>query len=99
MFGSVFKDASVLVTGHTGFKGSWLTQWLVRFGAQVHGYALDPQPHERLFDLLNLGARIASDTRGDVANRKLLIETIKRVRPDFVFHLAAQPLVRLSFDP
>lgn len=98
MFGSVFKNATVLVTGHTGFKGSWLTQWLVRFGANVHGYALDPQPHERLFDLLNLGTRIASDTRGDVANRQLLIETIQRVRPEFVFHLAAQPLVLLSFD-
>jgi CDP-glucose 4,6-dehydratase len=98
MYGSVFQGAKVFVTGHTGFKGSWLCQWLMRLGAEVHGYALDPQPHETLFDLLGLSRRLASDTRGDIGDLEKLNSTMLAVQPQFVFHLAAQPLVRLSFD-
>jgi CDP-glucose 4,6-dehydratase len=98
MFGAVYQGARVLVTGHTGFKGSWLCQWLLRLGAEVHGYARDPQPHETLFGQLGLGARLASDTRADVCDIEALRRTVDRIKPNFVFHLAAQPLVRLSFE-
>lgn len=98
MFGGVYRGARVLVTGHTGFKGSWLCQWLLRMGAEVHGYARDPQAHETLFGQLALSARLASDTRGDVCDLAALKRTVARTEPDFVFHMAAQPLVRLSFE-
>jgi len=64
----------------------------------VHGYALDPKPHERLFDSLDLSVRLASDTRRDIRDSESLVATIDKLRPEFIFHLAAQPLVRLSFE-
>ena len=97
MFLDVFKNQSVFLTGHTGFKGSWLCQWLLRLGAKVHGYALDPQPHETLFDQLDLASRLASDVRGDVRDDESLRKSVLKAKPDFVFHLAAQPLVRESY--
>ena len=69
MFANVYANKSVLVTGHTGFKGSWLCQWLLQLGAKVNGYALDPQPHEVLYDQLNLSKHLTSDTRNDIRNR------------------------------
>ena len=98
MFANVYSNRRVLVTGHTGFKGSWLCQWLIKLGAQVHGYALDPQPHETLFDALGLSGRLASDTRGDIRDLLKLRQTIEKAQPEIILHLAAQPLVRLSFD-
>lgn len=98
MFDSSFSGKRVLLTGHTGFKGAWLAEWLLLLGAEVHGYALDPQPHERLYDQLGLSLRIASDTRADLADRALLGRRLSEIRPNFVLHLAAQPLVRLSYD-
>ena len=98
MFANAYQNKTVLVTGHTGFKGSWLCQWLLRLGAKVHGYALDPQSHETLYGQLGLSTRLASDIRGDVRNRHKLRESIHEAKPDVVFHLAAQPLVRLSFE-
>ena len=98
LFGGVFEGRSVLVTGHTGFKGSWLCQWLLRLGADVHGYANDPQPHEKLFDQLGLSEKMATDIRNDVRDAKMLRETVGHIKPDMVLHLAAQPLVRLSFE-
>lgn len=95
-FGGIYKGKRVLVTGHTGFKGSWLCEWLLALGAEVHGYALDPLPHERLFGQLNLP--LASDTRSDISDRDCLNSRVLDVRPDFLFHLAAQPLVRLSYE-
>lgn len=98
MFGSFYQNKRVLLTGHTGFKGSWLAEWLLMLGAEVHGYALDPQPHETLYDQLNLSNRIASDTRADLADRRSLQQAIDKAQPDVVLHLAAQPLVRLSYE-
>ncbi|WP_193210812.1 CDP-glucose 4,6-dehydratase [Luteolibacter marinus] len=98
MFGDYYNGKRVLLTGHTGFKGSWLAEWLCSLGAEVHGYALDPQPHEVLYDQLGLSARLASDTRADLADRAALAATVDRCRPDIVLHLAAQPLVRLSYE-
>ena len=98
MFSNRFYNRRVFVTGHTGFKGSWLCKWLVTLGAQVTGYALDPQPHETLFDLLGLSQQIKVDTRADVRDRERLKEAVRESKPEFIFHLAAQPLVRRSFE-
>lgn len=98
MFSSIYAGKRVFLTGHTGFKGSWLAEWLLALGAEVHGYALDPEPEAVLFGQLGLAGRLASDTRADLADRGLLIRKVLEIRPDFVFHLAAQPLVRLSYE-
>ena len=91
---SVFEGKKVLVTGHTGFKGSWLSEWLVRLGAKVTGLSL---PGEyRLFDQMNLAKRI-NDRRGDICDLFTINEIIYQTEPDFVFHLAAQALVRASY--
>ena len=93
-----YRGKKVLVTGHTGFKGSWLCEWLLALGAEVHGYALEPPTRPSLFNQLKLAKRMASHTIGDVRDLDLLVRTMRRVKPDFVFHLAAQPLVRLSYE-
>lgn len=95
-----WRDRSVLVTGHTGFKGGWLVLWLHRLGAQVHGYALDPPTDPSLFEVAGVEAVLASETRADLADTEQLTATFRRVQPEVVFHLAAQPLVRASYaDP
>lgn len=93
-----YQNRKVLVTGHTGFKGSWLCEWLLALGAEVHGFALEPPTRPSLFKQLKLAKRIASHTIGDVRDLPAIIRTMRRVKPDFVFHLAAQPLVRLSYE-
>ena len=98
MFNNFYQNKRVFLTGHTGFKGSWMAEWLLELGAEVHGFALDPQPHEILFDQLGLSPRLASDTRADLADRGALEKAFVNAKPDIVFHLAAQPLVRLSYD-
>ncbi|MES2467140.1 MAG: CDP-glucose 4,6-dehydratase [Verrucomicrobiota bacterium] len=98
MFSGFYQNKRVFLTGHTGFKGSWLSEWLLMLGAEVHGYALDPQPHEILFDQLGLSSRLASDTRADLADQTSLGKALQAARPEIVFHLAAQPLVRLSYE-
>ena len=86
-----------LITGHTGFKGSWLSQILVEEGAEVCGYALEPNTDPNLFEALNLAKSI--DHRvGDIRDFQLLNNVVKEFAPDIVFHLAAQPLVRDSYD-
>ncbi|MEI6167169.1 MAG: CDP-glucose 4,6-dehydratase [bacterium] len=91
-----YKDKRVLITGHTGFKGSWLTEWLLMMGAKVTGFALPPSTEPALFDQLGLAGRC--DHRiGDIRDRALVRKVIHEVRPDLIFHLAAQPLVRLSY--
>ena len=93
----VYKGKRVLVTGHTGFKGSWLCEWLLALGAEVHGYALEPPTKPSLFRQLKLAKRIKSHTIGDVRDLDSLVRMMRRIRPDFIFHLAAQPLVRYSY--
>lgn len=92
-----YKGKRVLVTGHTGFKGSWLCEWLLLLGAEVHGFALKPPTKPALFDQLKLARRIKSHTIGDIRDLDALKRCIRRVKPDIIFHLAAQPLVRLSY--
>lgn len=98
MFSGFYQNKRVFLTGHTGFKGSWMAEWLLALGAEVHGYALDPQPHEILYGQLGLTSRLASDTRADLSDRAALEKAFRNAQPDLVFHLAAQPLVRLSYD-
>jgi CDP-glucose 4,6-dehydratase len=92
-----YRGRRVLITGHTGFKGAWLTTWLLRLGANVVGYALDPDTEPSLFVALDLTAE-CEDIRADIRDYTRLAEVVRRVRPDYVFHLAAQPLVRRSYE-
>jgi CDP-glucose 4,6-dehydratase len=90
-----YAGRRVLVTGHTGFKGAWLCEWLLALGAQVHGVALAPEERS-LFDALGLERRL-QHTVLDVREGGDLLMHVAALRPDFIFHLAAQPLVRLSY--
>ena len=96
-FNNVYKGKKVLVTGHTGFKGSWLSIWLKELGAEVIGYSLDPYTKKDNFVLSHLSEKIV-DIRGDIRDRKYLRKVFDKYQPEIVFHLAAQPLVRLSYD-
>ncbi len=94
MFNSVYKDRRVLITGHTGFKGSWLALWLLEMGAEVVGYALNPPTSPNHFDLLKLPVKSAI---GDIRDSEKMQETFQAYQPEIVFHLAAQSLVRHSY--
>ena len=96
-FGKAFRDKTVLVTGHTGFKGTWLAAWLNQLGAKVVGISLDPPTEPSHFSAVNLKDEI-NDLRIDVRDRYELESAIVDSQPDFVFHLAAQALVRSSYD-
>ncbi|MEW6183465.1 MAG: CDP-glucose 4,6-dehydratase [Bacillota bacterium] len=96
MFNGVYKDRTVLVTGHTGFKGSWMVLWLSLLGTKVIGYALDPPTEPSLFNCLNLKDRIVA-IKGDICNYNHLKNILEEYRPEIVFHLAAQSLVRCSY--
>ena len=95
---NIYNGKKVLVTGHTGFKGSWLCEWLLDLGAEVTGVALEPNTNPSLFEQLNLSKRIFNHNICDIRNYAELAEIVDKTQPDFVFHLAAQPLVRLSYD-
>ncbi len=96
-FADTYRGKRVLITGHTGFKGAWLAEWLLSLGANVTGFALGPTTEPALFEQLGLAQRlnhVVGDIRDLASVRRVLDETT----PDFVFHLAAQPLVRLSYE-
>ena len=100
VFGGFYAGKRVLVTGHTGFKGGWLALWLHRLGATVHGYALNPPTDPSLFESAGIGTVLACDTRADLADLAQLQAALDNAEPEVVFHLAAQPLVRVSYrDP
>ena len=95
LFSGIYTNKTVLVTGHTGFKGSWLCVWLNEMGANVIGYSLESPTTPNHFDLLNLD--IVSII-GDIRDQEKLDDVFSKYKPDIVFHLAAQPLVRLSYE-
>lgn len=97
IFNGFFKGKRVLVTGHTGFKGSWLSIWLHELGANVIGYGLDPYTERDNFVLSKIGEKIV-DIRGDIRDIPKLNSVFEEYKPEIVFHLAAQPLVRLSYE-
>ena len=98
-FQHAYAGKRVFVTGHTGFKGSWLCEWLLELGAEVTGYSLPSPTSPALFDQLGLVSRL-HHLEGDILEPAPLRAAITECQPDFVFHLAAQPLVRASYtDP
>lgn len=98
IFDNFFNGKRVLVTGHTGFKGSWLSIWLHELGAEVIGLGLDPLTERDNYVLSGIGGKIAADIRADIRDGARIKEIFEEYQPKIVFHLAAQPLVRLSYD-
>jgi len=96
-FKGLYKEKKILVTGHTGFKGSWLCIWLRELGAEIIGYSLEPPSIPNNFEACNLESKM-EHIHGDVKDLNHLLEVCKKYQPDIVFHLAAQPLVRVSYD-
>jgi len=97
MFDNTYKDRKVLITGHTGFKGSWLTLWLSQMGAEITGYSLQPPTEPNHFQLLDMGI---DSVIGDVRDMDQVKQVFQEQRPEIVFHLAAQAIVRRSYkDP
>lgn len=98
IFNNAFKGKRVLVTGHTGFKGSWLCVWLHELGAEIIGIGLDPYSDKDNFVLSGIGKKIEADIRADIRDLNRMKEIFAEYQPEIVFHLAAQPLVRLSYE-
>ena len=99
MFSNIYKNKTVLVTGHTGFKGSWLTAWLLKLGAKVVGFSKDIPTNPSMFHELGLEHHIKHIV-ADIRDLKAITDTITYEKPDFIFHLAAQALVSVSYsDP
>lgn len=95
-----WQNKRVFLTGHTGFKGSWLTLWLHALGAKVYGYALQPDSTPALFDVARIEPLLSKHTLADIRDSKALTYAMSEAQPEIVFHLAAQPLVRRSYvDP
>lgn len=98
IYNNFFSGKRVLVTGHTGFKGSWLSIWLHELGAEVVGIAQEPFSCRDNFVLSGIGKKIKADIRADIRDGERIKEIFQEYRPEIVFHLAAQSLVRLSYD-
>jgi len=95
-FADTYRGKRVLITGHTGFKGAWLSEWLIKLGANVTGLSLPPPTDPALFHQLNLATRL-HDITGDIRDLATVKRVVAECQPDFIFHLAAQSLVRLSY--
>ena len=98
LFDNFFRGKRVLVTGHTGFKGSWLSIWLHKLGAEVVGVSQEPFTNRDNFVLSGIGNKIMADLRADICNGQKMKEIFQKYQPEIVFHLAAQPLVRYSYE-
>jgi CDP-glucose 4,6-dehydratase len=93
-----WSNRAVFVTGHTGFKGGWLAHWLSDLGAQVHGYSLEPPTDPNFFTEVKLRERLVSSTTADIRDLESLERAIKESQPEIIIHMAAQPLVRYSYQ-
>lgn len=98
IFDDFYRGKRVLVTGHTGFKGSWLSIWLHELGAEVVGVGLEPYSDKDNYVLSGIGGKMKADIRADIREGEKLKKIFAEYRPEIVFHLAAQPLVRLSYE-
>ena len=94
---ALWRGQRVLLTGHTGFKGGWLALWLSQLGAEVHGFALPPTSEYGIYCAARLEQILASEQQADIRDYSAIASCIERIQPTVVFHLAAQPLVRLSY--
>ncbi len=95
LFANIYDGKRVLVTGHTGFKGSWLSLWLTELGAEVIGVSLSPETNHNHWDMVNLAI---DDRRCDIRDAVEVEKIIKSIQPEMIFHLAAQPLVRRAYN-
>lgn len=96
MFENVYDHKKVLITGNTGFKGSWLSSWLLLQGAEVYGYSIDVPTKPSMYEALHLESKL-HQIWGDVRDKDLVDKTVQEVKPDFIFHLAAQAIVSTSY--
>ncbi|WP_319379230.1 CDP-glucose 4,6-dehydratase [uncultured Methanocorpusculum sp.] len=97
MIFGIYNGKTVLVTGHTGFKGSWLCLWLAELGADVHGFSLPPNTEPNHYTAARISKLLKSEKLGDIKDQSTLTKYVQSVQPDCIFHLAAQPLVRKSY--
>ena len=97
MFNSIYKSKKIIITGNTGFKGSWLTSWLLELGADIYGISNDVPTEPSMFNELDLISKIKYYNQ-DIRDLKSIKKIINEIKPDFLFHLAAQPLVSKSYD-
>ena len=97
MFASYYQNRRVLVTGHTGFKGAWLSLWLKKLGAKITGLALPAPTNPNLHDIIQPGT-FDREIICDIRDATALADAVKKAQPEIIFHLAAQPLVRLSYS-
>lgn len=97
MFNNIYKDKKVLITGHTGFKGTWLTTWLIKLGANIIGISKDIPTNPSMFEKLNLEDKI-KHYQEDIRDLAKINKIISKEKPDFLFHLAAQPIVSTSYN-
>lgn len=98
LFDNFFAGKRVIITGHTGFKGSWLALWLHELGAKVIGISKNPYTSKDNFVLTGIGEKISADERADIRNGKEMTALFQKHNPEIVFHLAAQPIVRTSYE-
>lgn len=98
IFNNFYAGKRVLITGHTGFKGSWLSIWLYELGAEVVGVGLEPYSEKDNYVLSSIGSKIYADLRADIRDAQAMQRIFEQYQPEIVFHLAAQPLVRYSYD-
>lgn len=96
LFGDFYRGKKILITGHTGFKGSWLSILLNWLGGDVYGYALKPNTEPNLYEIANVD-KLVTSTIGDIRDYNFLLRTLKDIQPEVVIHMAAQPLVRESY--